>query len=123
MHRLPFDAADQVDAGKDVPPLVVAAHLRRASALAEQHQIVVGLEQLVVELDERKPLFQPLLVGLGGEHTVDAEMDADVAQEPDIVQGQQPVRIVHWLGAAPVKVKVAVHLGVDAGTVGADPFL
>jgi hypothetical protein len=123
VYHCPLDAPDQVDAGENIPPLVVPAHLQRAPPLAVQHQVVIGLEQLVVELDERQPLFQALLVRLGSQHAVNAEMDADVAQKLDIAQGQQPVGVIHGHRAALVKVKVAVHLDVDALAVFPDRLL
>ncbi len=48
-----LDAANQIDAGGDVAPLVAAAHLERALPLAEEMQEVVSLEQHVAEFGER----------------------------------------------------------------------
>ncbi len=106
-----LDAADEIDPGQDVAPLIVPAHLQRAMMLAIERQVVVGLEELVVELDEGQALLQPLLVGLGGQHPVDAEMAADVPEERDVVEGQEPVGVVHGDGVRAVKVKVARRAG------------
>ena len=107
-------AADEVRAGEDVAPLVVAAHLHAAAIAAEQLQEVVALHEHVVELQERQALFHALLVALGGEHAVDGEVDADLAQEVDVVEAAQPVRVVDDQGLAVRKVEEAAHLLLDA---------
>ena len=61
---------------------------------ALQLQEVVGLQDLVVELDEGQALLQADLVRLGRQHAVHAEVPADVAQEIDVLERQQPVRVV-----------------------------
>ncbi len=48
------EAAAEVDARADVAPLVVAAHLQLAAVVAVEDGEVVGLQDHVVELDERQ---------------------------------------------------------------------
>ncbi len=76
-----LDPADEVDPGQDIPPLVVAPHLQGAVVFPEEGQVIIGLEELVVEFDEGQALFEPDLVGLGGQHPVDAEVPADIPQK------------------------------------------
>ena len=77
------DAAGQVDAVDDVAPLVRAAHLQEAAVAAVELQEVVGLQDHVVELEEAQRLVavEPRLDALEGQHPVDREVPADVAQE------------------------------------------
>ncbi len=78
-----LDAANEIDAGGDVAPLVAAAHLERALPLAEQVQEVVGLQQHVAEFCERQPGLEPRLHRLLLQHDVDGEVLANVAQKVD----------------------------------------
>ena len=120
LGRPAFDPADEVNSGQDVPPLVVAAHLQGAAVLPVERQIVVGLEELVVELDEGQSLFQAQPIGLGGQHAVDAEMPADIAEEFDVFQGQEPVGVVDRDGPGAVEVEVAGELDEDGLALGPD---
>ena len=89
-----LDAPDQIHARRDVPPLVAAADLERALALAKQVQEVVGLEQHVAELGERQPRFESRLHRLLLQHDVHREVLADVAQEIDHALLDQPLGVV-----------------------------
>ncbi len=53
---------------------------------AVELQEVVGLQGHVVELQkaQRLPAFQPLAHRVHGDHAIDREMPADVAQEVDM---------------------------------------
>ena len=115
--------ADEVDAGQDVAPLVVAAHLESALAGPVKVQEIVGLQQLVVEFDEGQTLFHAHFIGLGGQHAIDAEVAADVAQEAHIVQLQEPVGVVEDQGSLAVEIQVAVELGLDRDAEAADGLL
>src|SRR5215468_10357023 len=70
------DTADEVDPGDQVLPLIVPSYLEHTAIALEEHQKVIGLQQLVVELEEREPGFQALLVRLERQHAIDAEMPA-----------------------------------------------
>ena len=63
-HRQPVGllaehSSDEVDPGDDVPPLVLAAHLKDYAVVPHEHVEVIGLENHVVELQEREPCFEP----------------------------------------------------------------
>jgi hypothetical protein len=115
--------ADEIDAGQNIAPLVVAAHLERALAGPEEVQEIIGLEQLIIELDEGQTLLHAHPVGLGGQHPVDAEMAPDVAQESHIIQGQEPIGVVDGDSPPPVEIQVAVKLGLDRDAEAADRLL
>ena len=91
-----FHLVYEVDAADDIAPLVRAAELDAAAMALEQFEEVIGLHQQVVELEEGVGL-------LGGEapgdrvlldHRVDGEVDADLAQQLDVAELVQPVRVV-----------------------------
>ena len=107
-------AADQIRAGEDVAPLVVAAHFDAAAVTTEQLQEIVALHQHVVEFQEGQAFFHALLVALGGQHAVDGEVDADLAQEVDVVQVRQPVRVVDDERLVVGEIQEAAHLLLDA---------
>jgi hypothetical protein len=81
-------AAAEIDAVDDVAPLVGAAHLQGAAVAPVQLDEVVGLQDHVVELDERQFLLalEPQLHRIHRQHAVDREVPADVAQELDVVE-------------------------------------
>jgi hypothetical protein len=76
-----FSVAAEVDAVDDVAPLVRAAHLQHAAVAPVELDEIVGLQDHVVEFQERKLLLavEPLLDRIEGEHAVDREVAADVA--------------------------------------------
>ena len=93
----PVDAARELHAVHDVAPLVRAAHLQEAVGAAGQLQEVVGLEDHVVELQEAQRLLavEPQAHAVEGEHPVDREVGADVAQQRDVAEPVEPVGVVH----------------------------
>ena len=113
-------AADEIRAGEHVRPLVVAAGLQRAAVAPEQLKEVIGLHNHVVELEEGQSPLHALLVALGGEHAVDGEQRADLAQKVDVVEVAQPVGVVGDEGgvlAAGIEIEELRHLLFDAGDV------
>ena len=58
---------------------------------------VVGLHNHIVELQEGQALFHALLVALSTEHIVDGEACADLPQEFDIIEVQQPIGVVDMM--------------------------
>ena len=95
-------AAAEIDAVDDVAPLVRAAHLQIAAVAARELDEVVGLQDHVVEFDERQLLLavEPQLHRIHREHAVDREMAADVAQHLDVVELGQPLGVVRHHGVA-----------------------
>ncbi len=90
-------AADEVDAGDDVAPLVAAADLQPAPVGVVEMQEVVGLQEHVAELREGDAVVGPLQAGLDGllrHHLVHREVLADVAQEVDEADPAEPVGVV-----------------------------
>ncbi|OPZ64790.1 MAG: hypothetical protein BWY83_03124 [bacterium ADurb.Bin478] len=87
-----------------------------------KHQKIIGLQQLVVELEKGESLFHADLVGLIGEHAVDAEVAADVAQKFDIFEFAQPVVIVDHDRLARTEIEIAAELYFDLFAVGSDRF-
>ncbi len=95
-------ASAEVDPRDDVAPLVGAAHLQVALVAPRQLDEVVGLQQHVVELDERQLLLalEAHLRRIHRQHPVDREVPADVAQEFDVVERRQPLGVVGHDGVA-----------------------
>ena len=81
-------AVAEVDAVDDIAPLVGAAHLQIAAVAARQFDVVVGLADHVVEFEEGHRLLavEPQLDRIEGQHAVDREMPADIAQELDVAE-------------------------------------
>ncbi len=96
VHGLAVGLADQVRAGREVAPLVAAAGLQRAAVAAVQLQVVHALEDLVAELGvaDARVGVQPSGDGLLGDHVVDAEVLAHVAQQADRGHPGGPVQVV-----------------------------
>ena len=92
----PIDAPRQLDPVDDIAPLVRSAELRPAAEAARQLQEVVRLEDHVVELEEGQRLLavEPQAHAVEGQHAVDGEMTADVAQERDVFEPVEPIVIV-----------------------------
>ena len=110
-------AANQLRAAEHIRPLVVAAELHVAAVMLEQVVKIIRLHDHVVELEERQALFHALLVALGAQHVVDREACANVAQQLDIVELQQPVRVIDHDGLALAEVDEAFHLLFEAVAV------
>ena len=81
-------AAAEIDAVDDVAPLVGAAHLQAAAVAPVELDEIVGLQDHVVEFEERQRLLalEPQLDRIHRQHAVDREMPADIAQELDVVE-------------------------------------
>ena len=83
-------------------PLTILPHwsdppiCSRQPGAPRQLEEVVGLEDHVVEFEEGQRLLavEPQLDAVEGQHPVDREMRADVAQERDVVELVEPVVIV-----------------------------
>ena len=118
------ETAAELDAVDDVAPLVGAAHLQDAAMAPRQLDEVVGLQDHVVELDEGQLLLalEPELDCIHGEHAVDREMPADVAQEIDVVERGEPFGIVDHqaVGAALAEADEAGEGLHDRALVGLD---
>ncbi len=99
MHRCALHPANEVDAGRQVAPLVRAAGLQHASVSAMKLQVVQALEHLVAELGVADPAcLEAGAHRLLGEHPVHAEVLADVAQEVDRRQRLGPIEVVRQHG-------------------------
>ena len=118
------DPAAEVSAHDDVAPLVRAAHLRDAVVAAMQFQEVIGLQDHVIELEEGERLvaIEAQLHRVHGEHAVDREMPANVAQQRNVLEIVQPVGVIgheRVLRAAAEGQVIgeafldALHVGVD----------
>ena len=113
-HLRAVHAAAEIDAGNDVAPLIGAAHLQRAAVALVEFDEIVGLQHHVIEFEERQFLLavEPHLDRVEGEHAVDREVLADIAQEIDVVERVQPVGIVGHDGVAAVALEFQ-KLGKD----------
>ena len=110
--------ADQLEAGRDVAPLVGAAHLQLDAEAPVQVPEVGRLQQHVAELGERQPAAQPRLDGVLREHVRDREVLPDVAQELQHRQLAEPVEVVdHDGGIRPLEREEALQLRPDPGQV------
>ena len=94
--------APEIDAVDNVAPLIRAAHLQHAAVTLVQLHEIVGLQNHVVEFEERQLLLavEPKLDRVERQHAVDREVAADVAQEIDVIERVQPVGIVGHDGVA-----------------------
>ena len=93
-------AADELDAGDDVAPLVARAGLHLDTVGLVQVPEVVGLQQHVAELGVRDAVLavDAAAHGVLGDHLVDREVLADVAEELEHVIGVGPVGVVDQRG-------------------------
>ena len=114
--------APQLDPAHDVPPLIRAAHLQPASVTPTELHEVVRLQHHVVELQERERLLaiEALLHRLEAEHPVDGEVPAVLAQEGDVVERVEPLRVVGHQGRIIAEIQVALEYPPNAGDVGGD---
>ena len=90
--------ADQLDATGEVAPLVAAAELEADAVVAVEVQVVHRLQQHVAELRVADAGLEPAAHHVTGEHPVDREVLADVAEEVDRGQARGPVVVVHHRG-------------------------
>ena len=92
-------------------------------AFVQLHE-VVGLQDHVVELEEGERLvaLEPELHRIHGQHAVDREVPADVAQQRDIEQRVEPLGVVghHRVGLAAAERQVVGEALLDARHVGLD---
>ena len=91
--------------------------------MLEQVVEIIGLHDHVVELQEGQALFHALLVALCTEHIVDGEACADLAQELDIIEVQQPVGVVDHDGFTFAEINESLHLALEALGVVVDILL
>ena len=87
-------SAYKFNSSDDISPLVIPAHLEAAVAFLRQIIEIICLEQHIIKFDEIETGFQADLVALGGEHSVYAEMPADISQEFNVAKIDEPVGIV-----------------------------
>jgi len=113
--------ARQIDAVDDIAPLIRSAHLHKAAVAAVQFKEIIGLQDHVVEFEERQRLLavQPRFHALKRQHAVDAEMPANVAQEAKVVQIIQPFGIVdhHRIGRPVAKADIGRKRPLDPGDI------
>ena len=106
---------DQLDAGGDVAPLVAAAGLQDAAVAAVQLEVVERLQQHVAELGVADAGLEPAADDVAGQHPVDREVLADVAEEVERAERLGPVEVVDDRGrVVAVEVDEAGDLVADA---------
>ena len=117
-------APAELDAVDDVAPLIGAAHLQHAAVSPVELDEVVGLEDHVVEFQERQLLLavEPQLDRFEAEHAVDRKMPAHLAQEIDVIERVEPVGIVGHDGVAraAAELQELVEHRADAAQVSGD---
>ena len=117
----PLAPPDQVDPGGDVAPLVGAADLELAPERLVEVPEVVGLQEHVAELGEGDAVLalHPGPHRLLGQHRVDGDVLAHVAEELEDPDRLGPVAVVDQAGLGrPVgEVEQALELGLDGGQV------
>ena len=85
--------------------------------------LVVQADDVVIHgLEERLVALEPQLDRIHGQHAVDREVPADVAQQRDVEQLVEPVGVVghHRAGRAVAERQVVGEARLDAGHVGVD---
>src|SRR3546814_13585379 len=84
------------DWSSDVCSSDLTAHLEPATGALREFAEVVGLENHVIEFEERQRLLaiEPQLDRIEAQHPVDREMLADRAQEGDVFERVEPSGIV-----------------------------
>src|SRR3954452_17925739 len=124
MHAAAGAAANQIDAGQNVAPLVRATDLQLTALVLVQPPVVEGLQEHVGELGVRDPVLalDPGLDRLAGEHLVDRDVLADVPQEGQQRHVPGPVVVVDEL-PLPLGAEHPAHLLLDGGEVGAQRVL
>ena len=114
----------EVDAVDNVAPLVGAAHLQPAADTLVELDEVIGLQDHVVEFEERQRLLavEPESHGIESEHAVDGEMPADIAQEIDVVDLHQPVGVVDHdrVAGAAAEFEIGREIAPDADEIVVD---
>ena len=121
VRSLALHAVDQVEPSGQVAPLVAAARLQHAAVAAEQLEEVQPLQDLVAELGvgDAGVAVEPGADSLLGDHPVDPEVLADVAQQVDGGQRRGPVQVVDHDGCV---VALEGQVGLDLGADPVDPL-
>ena len=117
-----LDAADQLEPGGDVAPLVGATGLDLDVERPIEVQEIGRLQEHVAELGVRQAGVEAGLDRVLGQHVRDREVLADVAQELEHAHRAEPVVVVDdaGLGRAGREVEEVLELGLDRGGVGDD---
>ncbi|KAG7666465.1 hypothetical protein KSW81_008414 [Nannochloris sp. 'desiccata'] len=121
VHGRPLGFAHEVDAAREIAPLVAAAGLQHAAVVEVQAPKVEALQDLVAELGVADALVavEARAHGVFLEHRADAVVLADVAQELDRAHRRRPVEVVDELrGIRPLEGEEARHLALQV----AHPF-
>ena len=92
-------ASDQFRAGGDVAPLVRPPHLQLHAVVLPQIVKVVALNELVTEFREADAGFLARFHGVLGQHVVDGDVLAHVADEVQEAKIFEPFVVVHDLGS------------------------
>ena len=119
--RVASHAPAEIDAVDDIAPLIGAAHLQAAAVAATQFDEIVCLQHHVIELDEAHRLlaFEPELDAVHRQHAVDRHVPADIAQEVDVIELQEPLGIIDHdgVGLARTEVHEFFEAAADGGGV------
>ena len=112
---------NQLDARRDVAPLIAAAHLQGAAVAIEQFEEIARLQQEIAELGVGDPflVLEAPVHRLLLQHVVHGEMLPGVPQEPEQAERGEPVGIVDDARgiAGAIEVEEALELTADAGDV------
>jgi len=104
--------------------LIRAAHLQDAAVALVEFDEVIALQDHVVELQEGERLLalEPQFHAVHGQHAIDREVPADLAQERDVPEARQPIIVIDHerAGGAVVEAQVVTEDLADAGNVGVD---
>ena len=110
--------ADQFCPCQHIAPLVITAELQVTSVVLEQLIEIIRLHDHVVKLQETQSFFHSLLVTLCCQHTVYTEKCGPTSRSTfNIIQIQQPVRIVHHQRFAFREINKLAHLLLKTVTV------
>src|SRR5689334_1883667 len=94
--------SNQLDASREIPPLITPAELQQDAITSMQLQVIVRLEQHVAELGEGNATVETRLHRFLLQHVIHGEVLPDLAHELDRGQAVQPVAVVDENRAAPV---------------------
>ena len=99
MGRVPFESADEVDAGGDVAPLVGPPELQFAVVVSKQVEKVICLKEHVGELGVRNAVLHARLHRLLLEHARNGKVFPYITKERYQFELLEPGRVVHHLCA------------------------
>ena len=119
--------AREVDSGGDVAPLIAAADLQVAVVRLFEVKEIERLQKHIRKFgvtDADVAVFHAGADAFFGDHCVDGEMLADVAQEIEQRDGVRPVGIVEQLGGVfgGLKIEELGELHLHRGDVGGEQF-